>query len=60
MGVSVILEVGVYGFSHYAATKFALRGLAEGLQQELLPYNIQMSLVCPPDTDTPQLVEGEN
>eukprot|EP00271_Cylindrocystis_brebissonii_P010961 TRINITY_DN27528_c0_g1_i1.p1 TRINITY_DN27528_c0_g1~~TRINITY_DN27528_c0_g1_i1.p1 ORF type:complete len:347 (+),score=56.85 TRINITY_DN27528_c0_g1_i1:287-1327(+) len=50
-------QVGVYGFSHYSATKFALRGLAEGLQQELAPFNIRMSLVFPPDTDTPQLQE---
>lgn len=50
-------QVGVYGFAHYSASKFALRGLAEALQQELLPRGISLTLVFPPDTDTPQLAE---
>jgi len=28
-------QLGLYGFSGYSATKFALRGLAEGLQMEV-------------------------
>lgn len=31
----------------YSATKFALRGLAEGLRQEVKPYNIRTTLVSP-------------
>jgi 3-dehydrosphinganine reductase len=47
--------VGVYGYSAYAPTKFALRGLAETLRAELKPYGIVVSCAYPPDTDTPGL-----
>ncbi|XP_057854802.1 3-dehydrosphinganine reductase TSC10A isoform X3 [Cryptomeria japonica] len=50
-------QVGVYGYTAYSASKFALRGLAEALQQEVIPHNIRVSLIFPPDTDTPGLVE---
>lgn len=50
-------QVGLYGYSYYSASKFALRGLAECLQQELLPHGVLLTLVFPPDTDTPQLAE---
>lgn len=52
------LQVGVYGYAAYSASKFALRGLAECLQQELIDRNIRLSLVYPPDTMTPGYVEG--
>ena len=48
---------GIYGYSAYAPTKFALRGLAEVLRVELAPHNIGVTLCYPPDTDTPQLAE---
>eukprot|EP01018_Ginkgo_biloba_P025122 Gb_16341 [translate_table: standard] len=48
-----------YGHSVYTATKHAVRGLAESLRLELLPYNIYISLVCPGFVDTPLLEEGE-
>lgn len=47
--------IGIPGYSAYAPTKFALRGLAESLRGELLPEGINVSIVYPPDTDTPQL-----
>jgi 3-dehydrosphinganine reductase len=47
--------LGIYGFSAYAASKFALRGFAECLRQELLAHGITVTLVFPPDTDTPML-----
>lgn len=47
--------VGVYGFSAYSPTKFALRGLAESLRCELAPDGISVSVLYPPDTDTPGL-----
>ncbi|OJU81189.1 MAG: hypothetical protein BGO10_09610 [Chlamydia sp. 32-24] len=50
---------GVYGYSAYAPSKFAVRGLAEVLRAELKSKNIFVSVVYPPDTDTPQL-EDEN
>ncbi|XP_055335232.1 3-ketodihydrosphingosine reductase-like [Paramacrobiotus metropolitanus] len=52
-------QVGLYGFSAYSATKFALRGLAEALEMELKPFNIHVTLVHPPDTDTPGFKEEE-
>jgi 3-dehydrosphinganine reductase len=47
--------IGVYGYSAYCPSKFALRGLAESLQGELKPQGIGVTIVYPPDTDTPQL-----
>jgi 3-dehydrosphinganine reductase len=47
--------LGIYGFGAYAASKFALRGFAECLRQELLVHEISVTLVFPPDTDTPML-----
>ncbi len=47
--------LGIYGYSSYAPTKFAQIGLAETLSQELTPEGIQVSVLCPPDTDTPGL-----
>jgi 3-dehydrosphinganine reductase len=47
--------VGIYGYSAYCASKFAVRGLAEVLRVELAARRIAVTLVLPPDTDTPQL-----
>lgn len=46
--------VGIYGYSAYAPSKFAVRGLAETLRAELAEHGISVSVACPPDTDTPQ------
>jgi 3-dehydrosphinganine reductase len=48
-------QLGLYGYSAYSATKYALRGLAETLQMELRPHSVHVSISFPPDTDTPQL-----
>ncbi|XP_058077732.1 3-dehydrosphinganine reductase TSC10A isoform X1 [Magnolia sinica] len=50
-------QVGVYGYTAYSASKFGLRGLGEALQQEVIADDIHISLVFPPDTDTPGFVE---
>ncbi|MGZ4786409.1 MAG: SDR family NAD(P)-dependent oxidoreductase, partial [Acidimicrobiales bacterium] len=47
--------VGVYGYTAYAAAKFAVRGLLESLRGELAPHGIHVGCCYPPDTDTPQL-----
>lgn len=52
-------QIGVFGYSAYSSTKFAMRGLAECLQMELKPFNIYVTLSYPPDTNTPGL-ESEN
>ncbi|MEW6691024.1 MAG: SDR family oxidoreductase [Pseudomonadota bacterium] len=49
--------IGIFGYSAYAPSKFAVRGLAEVLRGELAPCGIRVSVVYPPDTQTPQLEE---
>lgn len=49
--------IGIYGYTPYSPTKFALRGLAESLRGELKLTGVNVSIVYPPDTDTPQLEE---
>ncbi|HRE20334.1 MAG TPA: SDR family oxidoreductase [Rhabdaerophilum sp.] len=46
--------VGIYGYSSYAPSKFAVRGLAETLRAELADEGVSVSVAFPPDTDTPQ------
>lgn len=48
--------IGIYGYTPYCPSKFAIRGLAESLRGELRVLGIGISIVYPPDTDTPQLV----
>ena len=49
--------IGIFGYTPYSPTKFALRGLAESLRGELRRDGVGVSIVYPPDTDTPQLFE---
>ncbi|KFR12241.1 3-ketodihydrosphingosine reductase, partial [Opisthocomus hoazin] len=50
-------QLGVFGYTAYSPTKFALRGLAEALQMEVKPYNVYVTVAYPPDTDTPGFAE---
>ena len=56
---SILGLMGLFGYSAYCASKFAVKGLSECLRQDLLPYNIKISVFYPPDTDTP-LWHAEN
>ena len=49
--------MGLFGYTTYSPSKFALRGLAEALRAELSDENIGVSIVYPPDTETPMLEE---
>lgn len=49
--------IGLIGYSSYSPGKFALKGLAETLRRELHQAGIVISVVYPPDTDTPQLAK---
>jgi 3-dehydrosphinganine reductase len=49
--------MGIFGYTAYGASKFALRGLAEALRAEMRHYGISVGIAYPPDTDTPQLEE---
>ncbi len=46
---------GVFGYTAYSASKFAVCGFTQALRAELKPHNIGVSLMLPFDTDTPQL-----
>lgn len=45
--------MGLFGFSGYCASKFALVGLAETLRSELRVYGLRVSCFCPPAVNTP-------
>jgi 3-dehydrosphinganine reductase len=47
--------LGVFGYSGYSASKYAVRGFTDVLRSEMKPHGIQFHLVYPPDTQTPQL-----
>jgi 3-dehydrosphinganine reductase len=51
--------LGVFGYSAYGATKFAVTGFSEVLRAEMKPHGIRVSVAFPPDTDTPQLAYEE-
>lgn len=46
---------GVFGYTAYGASKFAVTGFSESLRAEMKPHGVRVSVVFPPDTDTPQL-----
>jgi 3-dehydrosphinganine reductase len=51
--------IGIFGYTGYTASKFAVRGLCESLRMELRPRGIHVAAVFPADVDTPQLAEEE-
>ncbi len=52
---SLVGFLSVYGYSAYGPTKFAVRGLTDTMRYELAEHGIRVSIVFPPDTQTPQL-----
>ena len=52
--------MGMPGYTAYGTSKFALVGFAESLRSELNRYNIAVTLVCPPNVDTPMLANEKN
>jgi len=48
--------IGIFGYTDYSAAKFGLVGFSEALRCELKAYDIAVSVLCPPDTDTPGLL----
>lgn len=47
-------QVGLYGYTAYSPSKFALQGFAQALEMEVRADNVFVSVCYPPDTDTPQ------
>jgi 3-dehydrosphinganine reductase len=42
-----------FGYTAYVPSKYAVRGFSDSLRLELKPLGIRVSVVFPPDTDTP-------
>jgi len=51
--------IGVFGYTDYCASKFAIVGFSEALQQEVRQHDIQVSVLYPPDTLTAGFAEEE-
>jgi len=56
---SVMGFMGMMGNATYAPSKYAIVGFAETLRNELSPYKINVSILYPPDTDTPLLKRAD-
>lgn len=52
---SVAGYLGIYGYTGYSAAKYAVMGFTEALRFEMKPAGVLVSVVCPPDTETPAL-----
>jgi 3-dehydrosphinganine reductase len=48
---------GVFGYSAYCASKFAIAGLSSTIRGELKPQNIVVQVVYPPEFDSPMVDE---
>lgn len=48
---------GMFGYTVYATTKAALIGFADSLRYELAPLGMKLTLVCPPEVDTPMNID---
>lgn len=46
-----------YAYSAYNASKFAVVGLAGALRLDYISQGIEVSVVCPPEVETPMVVE---
>ncbi len=49
--------VANYSYAAYCSSKFAVIGLGRVLRLELKPRGIDVSLICPPEVDTPMVEE---
>jgi 3-dehydrosphinganine reductase len=54
---SLVALLPIAGYAAYAPAKAALTAWSEVMRQELAPRSIRVTVVFPPDTDTPQLAE---
>ncbi len=60
VGVSSTAGIaGVFGYSAYSPTKFAVSGLLKTLRAEMKPHNVGEQCVYPADVDT-RMLEREN
>jgi 3-dehydrosphinganine reductase len=54
---SVAGMIGMYGYSLYCTSKYAIVGFTECLRSELKRFKIQVTLICPPEIQTPFIEE---
>ncbi|KZV76547.1 oxidoreductase [Peniophora sp. CONT] len=54
---SILSYFGLVGYATYCPGKFAIRGLAETLRQEMLLYGVDVHMYFPATIDSPGLVE---
>ncbi|MCE5211724.1 MAG: SDR family oxidoreductase [Deltaproteobacteria bacterium] len=54
---SVAGLIGMFGYSLYCTSKYAIVGFSECLRSELKRFNIAVTLVCPPEVKTPFIEE---
>ena len=55
MVASMAGTVGIYGYSAYGASKFAVLGMAQCLRSEYAHKGVTISAICPPEIDTPMV-----
>ncbi|PIU00431.1 MAG: hypothetical protein COT74_05750 [Bdellovibrionales bacterium CG10_big_fil_rev_8_21_14_0_10_45_34] len=51
--------LGLFGYTNYCASKFAVMGFSWALRNEVKPSGVKVSVLCPPNTLTPGF-EKEN
>lgn len=49
--------MGLFGYTGYCASKYAVVGFSEALRREIKPFGVKVCLLCPPNTDTPGLLK---
>jgi short-subunit dehydrogenase len=54
---SVAGHIGMFGYTLYSTSKYAIVGFSECLRSELKRFNITVTLVCPPEVKTPFVEE---
>lgn len=50
-------QCAIWGYTAYSASKFAIRGFADALSMEVLPYGIGVTVLYPPNTNTEGFAE---
>ena len=54
---SMAAHTGVFGYTTYTASKYALAGFTDSLRFELKPQGVSVQIICPPEFDSP-MVDG--
>jgi 3-dehydrosphinganine reductase len=48
---------GMFGYTAYGTSKAALLGLSDSLRCELKPLGMKLTVICPPEVDTPMNID---